>query len=604
MKMLAPESSTLCDLFWRRVELSRDREAYRVRNEKGEWTSTTWGEFSEEVQTLAAGLQELGVGAGDTVAILADTVPAWCSIDLATMMLGAMNLGIYQTLLPDQVAFILADSGTRVLFVQGPEYFERVVPLLEEVDCLEHIVVWDHTPDSLPGVVQMSDIEARGTRDLEEDGDLIRRVSEQVDPTSPALTVYTSGTTGRPKGVPLTHQNILASLRAGEGMVEDITEDDITISFLPMAHVAEHVPGFFGRINIGLATAYATSYDTLLDELEEIRPTYFGAVPRIFEKMYGRIHEEVAKANPRRQAIFRWAKNLALEKTHSEMGGGPMSRTRRLQWRLADKLVYTRIRAVFGGRVKVFVTGSAPIQLEILEFFYGMGLQIVEVYGLSEATAISFANRLDNTRLGTVGQAIPGVEVKVAEDGEILLRGPTVFGGYHNLPEENATLFDEDGFLRTGDIGEIDAQGFLRITDRKKSLIKSAGGKYVVPARLEALVKEEPLVSQVYVHGDRKPYVVALLTLDEREAPRVAEELGCSEGDLPSHPNVGARMETAIEKTNARLARFEQIKRHAILPRDFSIEEATLTPTMKLRRKEIASLYADQIEALYELPRA
>jgi long-chain acyl-CoA synthetase len=603
MNMLAPESSTLCDLFWRRVDISRDVETYRVRNKNGEWTSTTWGEFSNDVQTLAAGLQELGIGTSDTVAILADTVPAWCCIDLATMMLGAMNLGIYQTLLADQVSFILADSGTKVLFVQGQEYFERIAPLLDEVGCLEHIVVWDHTPGAQAGVVQMADLVARGAAALGEDGDRIRRASENVSPTAAALTVYTSGTTGRPKGVPLTHQNILSSLRAGEGMVEEITAEDITISFLPMAHVAEHVPGFFGRINIGLATAYATNYDTLLDELEEIRPTYFGAVPRIFEKMYGRIHEEVAKANPRRQAIFGWAKGLALEKTRSEMGGSPMPLHRRLQWNLADKLVYTRIRAVFGGRVKVFVTGSAPIQLEILEFFFGMGLVIIEVYGLSEATAISFANRLDNIRLGTVGQAIPGVTVKVAEDGEILLKGPTVFAGYHNLPQENSDLFDEDGYLRTGDIGELDADGFLRITDRKKSLIKSAGGKYVVPARLEALVKEEPLVSQVYVHGDRKPYVVALLTLDEREAPRVAEELGCSEDDLPSHPSVLARMETAIEKTNARLARFEQIKRHAILPRDFSIEEATLTPTMKLRRKEIASLYADQIEALYEAPR-
>ena len=316
--------------------------------------------------------------------------------------------------------------------------------------------------------------------------------------------------------------------------------------------------------------------------------------------MYGRIHEEVAKANPRRQAIFYWAKALACRRGRSLTGGPVLGLRDRLLLPLADRLIFKRIRDVFGGRVKGFVTGSAPINIEILEFFTGVGMRIIEVYGLSEACAISFANTVHDVRLGTVGKILPGMEYKLAEDGEILLRGPTVFSGYLNLPESNAEVFDDEGYLRTGDIGEVDAGGWLRITDRKKSLLKTAGGKYVAPARLEALIKEEPIISQVYVHGDLKKYVVALITLDERETPRVAEELGCSESDLPTHPDVVRRIETAMDRANGRLARFEQVKRHAILAEDFSMDAGTLTPTMKIRRRVVAENYGTLLDSLYE----
>jgi long-chain acyl-CoA synthetase len=379
--------------------------------------------------------------------------------------------------------------------------------------------------------------------------------------------------------------------------VEEVTTEDITLSFLPMAHVAEHVPGLFGRINLGLAMAYATSYDTVLDELAEIRPTYFGAVPRIFEKMYGRILERVAAANPRRQRVFAFARDLARRRARALTGGELLGLGDRLALPLVDRLVYRRIRDVFGGRVKAFVTGSAPIDVDILEVFTGVGMKIIEVYGMTEASAISFANCLDDIRLGSVGHPLPGVEFRLAADGEILLMGPGVFSGYLNLPEESP--FDGEGWLQTGDVGEVDAEGRLRITDRKKNLIKTSGGKFVVPARIEALVNAEPLVSQVYVHGGRRPYPVALITLDERETRRVAEELGVSEAVLPSHAEVLARIDRAVAGANARLARYEQLKRHAVLPRDFSIEEGTLTPTLKIKRKAVAERYASEIEALY-----
>ena len=599
MQLMASESATIAEMFRRRVALDGDVESYRTKS--GEtWHPTTWGVFAERVDALTAGLSELGFGSGEAATILGACCPGWCVADLAVVQLGGMSVGIYPNLLEDQVRFILDDCKATVLFVQGREDFERMLPLLGEIETLSNLIVWDHEPEPGAGIHTVAGLQDRGRQLLAETPSLVEDRAAAVGEEEIALVVYTSGTTGQPKGVPLTHKNVLSGLRAGDLLVEEITPDDITMSFLPMAHVAEHVPGFYGRINVGLRTAYATNYETLLDELLEVRPTWFGAVPRIFEKMYGRIHEEVAKANPRRQAIFNLAKGLACRRGRSLTGGAPLGLKDRMLLPLADRLIFKRIRAVFGGRVKGFVTGSAPINVEILEFFTGVGMRIIEVYGLSEACAISFANTVHDVRLGTVGRILPGMEFKLAEDGEILLRGPSVFSGYLNQPESNAEVFDEEGYLRTGDIGEVDAGGWLRITDRKKNLLKTAGGKYVAPARLEAFIKDEPIISQAYIHGDLKKYVVALITLDERESPRIAEELGCSEADLAKHPDVIRRVDAAMARANSRLARFEQIKRHAILAADFSMEAGTLTPTMKIRRKVVAENYAALLDSLYE----
>lgn len=594
--MLARSVGTVSELFDARVRTSGGLEAWRERNGRGGWKTTSWAEFGAAVDRACAGLAALGVGNGHSVAILGDTCPTWCIADLAAIHLGASGVGLYPTLTDEHLRYIVEDSGARVAFVQGAEHLARIRPLLADTE-LTHLVVWDHDPGEEAGgaVLSWDQLLAAG----EESG----RPGTGPKPTDVALVVYTSGTTGEPKGVPLTHANVIHQLASGEDLIPDpITPDDITLAFLPMSHVAEHVPGFFGRINLGLRAAFCESYDTVLDDLIEVRPTYFGAVPRIFEKMYGRIRERVATANPRRQAIFRWAERRARRRSRALTGvEGPLTISERLAAKLADRLVFRRMRDVFGGRVKTFLTGAAPINIDILEFFHGAGFTILEVYGLSETSAISFANapQPGMIRLGTVGKALPGVQVKLEDDGEVLLKGPSIFSGYLNRPEATAEAFDDDGWFRTGDIGELDKDGFLTLTDRKKNLIKTAGGKYVAPARVEALVKEEPLVSQVYVHGDERPYVVALVTLDDREAPRVAEELGCTEAELPAHPEVVRRVETAVAGANRRLARFEQIKRHAVLPEDFCIEHRTLTPTLKIKRREVATRYADQIAALY-----
>ena len=579
--MLAGSCSTVVELFRRRVEASGKHPMYRVKR-GGSWEVTTWRQFGDRAEAIAAALHEWGLRRGDSVAIMGDTNPGWVEADMASLLLGARVVGVYQNLLLDQVQYLLEDAGCRLVFVQGRQALELVSPLLQTVETLEGVIAW--------GTEHETTLDGLASRAL--DPAPVREAQATLQPEDDVLVVYTSGTTGQPKGVPLNSRNILAMLFAGESLVDHVGPADITLSFLPMAHVAEHVPGFFGRMNLGLQTAYATNYDTVLDELQEIRPTIFGGVPRIFEKIYGRIHERVARASPRRQRLFVWAKALAVRKAREEMS--------LLDWLLypvADVLVYRRLRAVFGGRVRGFLTGSAPINIEILEFFYGVGMVIIECYGMSECSAISFSNSAEDLRLGTVGRALPGVECRIASDGEIWLRGPAVFAGYLNQP--GAARFDEEGWFPTGDIGDLDADGYLRITDRKKNLIKTAGGKYVAPARLEALIKEEPLVSQVYVHGDRRPYVVALVTLDERETGRVAEELGLSEAELPESPEVLRRISVAVERANARLARFEQLKAHAVLPRDFSLEEGTVTPTLKIKRRVVAERYADEIEALY-----
>lgn len=596
--MFASQSDTLVQMFRERITASGNSECYRTKSD-GAWVSTTWRGFADSVQHVGAGLLELGNQRGDSIAILGATQPPWCIADMGAICIGARTVGVYPTLMRDQMAFIMNDADCKVLFIDG-EYLAPCLPLLDEVDTLEQIVVWEPQgpcPDAR--VMSMDAFVAKGVAHLAKNPDCVTEAEARIEREDTALIVYTSGTTGQPKGVPLSHGNILSSLAVAEPLMDPMEPEDITLSFLPMAHVGEHVPGFFGRMNIGLATAYATNYDTVLDELAEIRPTYFGAVPRIFEKMYGRIHEEVGKANPRRQAIFFWAKALACRRARAEQGGAPLSLKDRLLLPLADKLIYRRIRGVFGGRVKGFITGSAPIHIDILEFFFGIGMRILELYGLSEATAISFANTMDDIKLGTVGKALPGLEYRLDTDGELLLKGPMVFGGYLNVDADKDNTFTEDGFLRTGDIGEIDADGYLRITDRKKNLIKTAGGKYVIPARIEQLIKSEPLVSQVYVHGDKRPYVVALVTLDERETPRVAKELGVSEAELSEHTEVLRRIGVAFDLANTQLASFEQVKYHAVLAADFSIEEGTLTPTMKLKRRRIVERYGARIDAMY-----
>jgi long-chain acyl-CoA synthetase len=491
---------------------------------------------------------------------------------------------------------------------------------------LARIVVWD--PAGLeelmrahPFVVPLGTVLA--TRP--DPARIAARVGD-IDPSGVAILVYTSGTTGPPKGAMITHENILTVLR-GSRMVE-FDRGEMMLSFLPMAHVAERIASFYARIDWGTATAFASSIPAVLEELGELRPTSFGSVPRIFEKAHARVQAEVQKAPPVRQKVFRWAEAVGLCMVEAWQRGETPPARLLLQWRLADRLVFRRLRGIFGGRVRRFVVGAAPTPRHVLDFFWSAGLPIYEVYGMTEATVITHGNRPGHTRLGSVGKALPYVEDRIAEDGEILLRGKGVFLGYYKDPEATAAIIDAEGWLHTGDIGRKDADGYLYIVDRKKHIIITAGGKNISPANVEGEIKGcDALISQAHVHGDRRPYCTALVTVHPLEALEWARARGLVadaaaaeamrrallENPLSRPPGLDAlmarvtaeaeiqgRVAEAVRRANQKVARVETIKRVHLLDRDFSLEEDEITPTLKVKRKNIEKKFAAVFDKLYE----
>ena len=457
-----------------------------------------------------------------------------------------------------------------------------------------------------------------------ERGDIDERVAA-VEPEGTAIIVYTSGTTGPPKGAMISHQNIITCLSHYQNIFP-IDRDDIGFNFLPMAHVAERVAGFYNRINAGLATSFATSIAKVLEEVQEVKPTLFGSVPRIFEKAYARIMAGVEAASPGKQRVFRWAERTGRAVVAHWQRGERVPLHVRLQYRLADRLVFSKIRHVFGGRVRHFVTGAAPIAQEILEFFWAAGFPIYEVYGMTEATVITHCNRPGHVRLGSVGRAVPVAEDRIADDGEILLRGPAVFQGYYKDPEATAAAIGEDGWLRTGDIGEKDDDGFLYIRDRKKHIIITAGGKNLTPANIENELKgADPLISQAHAHGDKRPYVTALVTIGASETIEFAQSnglVGEAEaarmlGELAENPlarpdgldeltkrvtadqKLRDRIRQAVKRANRQLSQVETVKKIKLLDREFSLEQDELTPTLKIKRKNIEGKFTEVFDKLY-----
>lgn len=614
------------ELFRERVRRSYGKVAYKFKG-NAEWHSVTWGEFGKYVNSLATYLIKDGVKKGEKIAVLSDTRPEWCIADLAIMSAGGITVGLYPTLSASQISYILNHSDSVMLFVENKEKFDNLPKELS----LRKIIIFDpqgceHLRDN-PNIAFLPDILKR----VQPDEKLVEERIKEINKDDIALFVYTSGTTGNPKAAMISHGNIIAFLSSFDDFAENIelTDDDISYHFLPMAHVAEHIAGFFGRINLGLKAAYATSIKAVVDEIKEVKPTVFGAVPRIFEKAYSRIQEEVSKLNPRRQKIFRWAEKVGREyvKHLNERKKIPISL--KIKYEIAYNLVLKRIKEAFGGRVKYFITGAAPIHYEILEFMWACKLPIYEVYGLTEATVITHANTPKEFKLGTVGKPIKTVECKLADDGEILIRGPIVFKGYYKNEEATKEAIDEEGWLHTGDIGEIDEEGFLKIKDRKKHIIITAGGKNIAPAEIENKVKAmDIIISQVHVHGDRRPYLTALITLNSAEAlefaikegildqgkiekaKKILEELqekplsrpeGLDElmKKITSHPKVYERVKRAVEKANAELSRVENIRKFRILERDFYIEEGEITPTLKVRRREIEQKYKHIFDEMY-----
>ncbi len=624
VRRVTPAARTLGDLFRRRCRAT-PRAPAMFEKRGGRWVGTTWAEFYDEARRAARGLRALGVTRGDKVAVLGPTRARWAVLDMGAQLLGAVSFGIYPKQTPAQLRYLLEHSEAKAILVDGDDELSAVLEAASGQTTLAAIVPW--TTASFEA--RRAD-DARLTSpatlagDALDEGDVDACLAA-IDPEDVAILVYTSGTTGHPKGAMVSHENIL-SLLLGQAQTGELFEDDLSLNFLPMAHAAERIFGFYGRIDTGVATAYAERIATVLDDLRDVRPTLFGSVPRIFEKAYARVQGELEKKPPAVRRLFAWAVSVGKERASFERRGARVPLALRARSRLADRLVHRRVRAAFGGRTRMLVTGAAPLSLDILEFFWAVGLPIYEVYGMTEATVATHANRPGAVRLGTVGRPIAPIEAKIAPDGEVLLRGPWIFMGYHRdqAATEAAIV---DGWLHTGDIGAIDADGYLTITDRKKHLIITAGGKNLSPANIEGAIKhEDPLVSAVYAHGDRRPYVVALIA----PSPLETLELGVERGlvtpselaeltrelmENPSgrsprlaaamarvtpDPTFAARLLAAVARGNRRLAGVEKVRRFAILPRDFSQESGELTPTMKLKRKAVAELHADLIAALYD----
>lgn len=618
------EATSIGDLFRRRAR--RTPSAPAIYEKRGaSWEPVSWGGFYDRARRAARGLAGLGLGRGDRVAILGPTHATWAVLDMAAQLAAAVSFGIYPQQTPEQIRYLLEHSEAKVVCVGGAAELESVLAAARDLPSLQAIIPWEASlaeaaQDRDPRVVSPAALEGEPLPEEE-----VERRLAAIDPEDTAILVYTSGTTGPPKGAMIRQRNVLAVLRASSVAYEAYASD-LSLSFLPMAHVAERIFGFYVRIDTGVATAYARSMGSVLEDLAEVRPTLFGAVPRIFEKAYARVHAELERKPPAVRRLFAWALDVGKRAVALEIAGLAVPPALAAERALADRLVFRRIRQAFGGRVRLFVTGAAPIALPILEFFWAAGLPIYEVYGMTEATVATHANRPGAVKLGTVGRVLPSMEAKIADDGEILMRGPFLFQGYLKSPEATAEVL-EGGWLHTGDIGDMDAEGFLRITDRKKHLIITAGGKNLAPANIENAIKnQDPLVSQVYAHGDRRPYVIAVIAPSPLETLAWGEERGVlprSEAqalsrallDNPSarspaldaamarvvvHPDFAERVREAVRRGNQHLAHVEQVRRFAVLDRDFSQEHGELTPTMKLKRKAVLELHGALVDRVYE----
>jgi len=621
---IARRADTVGEMFLKRVERDGDKPAFYFKDD-GQWRPVSWNAFYQQASAIASYLLGLGVQLQDKVCVVGNTTPAWCYCDVGGLLAGAVTLGAYPTLTPKQLAYILDHADTKVAFVEGFEEVSKILARRDELTKLEKVIVWN--TKGVESLLRAHSwlIPFEQVLQTPVDRAAIDARTAAVDPSSTAIIVYTSGTTGPPKGAMISHENIITVMRNQDDAFA-IDEGDVSLSFLPMAHVAERVLAFYGRINTGMGTYFASSIAKVLEEVVEVKPTIFGSVPRIFEKAYAKIMSTVEQAPPAKQRIFRWAERVGRSAVQHWQAGKPIAFGLKLQYRLADRLVFSKLRAVFGGRVRYFITGAAPIAHEILEFFWAAGFPIFEMYGMTESTVITHANVPGNVKLGSVGRALSVVEDRIAADGEILIRSKVVFQGYYKNPEATAETII-DGWLHTGDIGTKDEDGAVFILDRKKHIIITAGGKNLTPANIENEIKaSDPLISQAHAHGDKRKYLVALVTLGAPEVVEWARQEGTIDDATANEhlkaltnnplarsaelqallqrvardPDVQKRIVRSVARANESLSRVETIKKIHILDRELSVEQDELTPTLKLKRKNVEVKFKETFDRLYD----
>ncbi|MFD7442198.1 AMP-dependent synthetase/ligase [Streptomyces sp. NPDC059909] len=610
---------SVATLFVQRVAATPDAEAYRypVPSAAGQgpddWKSLSWGEAAERVYAIAAGLIDLGVRSEERVALASSTRVEWILADLGILCAGAATTTVYPQTNAEESAYILADSESRVLVAEDAAQLAKAREKRAELPNLQHVVVIDPAAEPAEGdpegwVVSLADLEARGAEYLAKHPSAVKERVEAITSEQLATLIYTSGTTGRPKGVRLPHDNwsYMAKAIASTGLV---TKDDVQYLWLPLAHVFGKVLTS-GQIEVGHVTAVDGRVDKIIENLPVVQPTYMAAVPRIFEKVYNGVAAKARAGGAAKYKIFQWAAGVAREYAKESQdnfrrtGTASASFGLTAKHKVADALVYSKLREAFGGRLRAAVSGSAALSPEIGFFFAGAGIHILEGYGLTESSAASFVNPGEAYRTGTVGKPVPGCEVRIADDGEILLRGPGIMQGYHGLPEKTAEVLESDGWFHTGDIGELSADGYLKITDRKKDLIKTSGGKYIAPAEVEGQFKAVcPFVSNILVHGADRNFCTALIALDEPSILGWAKENGLdgkSYAEVVAAPQTERLIEGYVKRLNEGLQRWQTIKKFRLLPRDLDIEHGELTPSLKLKRPVVEREYKDLIESMYE----
>ncbi|MGW8744650.1 AMP-dependent synthetase/ligase [Streptomyces sp. NPDC055794] len=607
---------SVAGLFLERVAATPDAEAYRypVPPASGEgadeWKSLTWSQAAERVYAIAAGLIELGVQPQQRVALASATRLDWILADLGIMCAGAATTTVYPQTNADESAYILSDSESRVLIAEDAAQLAKAREKRAELPELTHVVVIDATgaDTTEDWILTLDELERSGAARLETDPELVAKRVGALTKDQLATLIYTSGTTGKPKGVRLPHDcwSYMAKAIAATGLVSG---DDVQYLWLPLAHVFGKVLTS-GQIEVGHVTAVDGRVDKIIENLPVVQPTYMAAVPRIFEKVYNGVAAKARAGGGAKYKIFQWAAGVAREyakvtqDNFKRTGTASAPAGLRTKHAVADKLVYAKIREAFGGRLRACVSGSAALAPEIGYFFAGAGIHILEGYGLTESSAASFVNPGEAYRTGTVGKPLPGTEVRIADDGEILLRGPGIMEGYHKLPEKTAEVLEADGWFHTGDIGELSADGYLRITDRKKDLIKTSGGKYIAPAEVEGQFKAVcPYVSNILVHGADRNFCTALISLDEIAIAEWAKENGL-EGkpyaEIVAAPVTVEMVDGYVKELNEGLQRWQTIKKFRLLPRDLDVEHGEITPSLKLKRPVVEREYKHLIEEMYE----
>jgi long-chain acyl-CoA synthetase len=593
---LAPvERDTLTKIFFGAVDRHNRRDALMYK-EAGAWRPLSHREVERRVTQLAAALAARGVERGDRIALLSENRPEWAITDYAAQGLGAMDVPIYTTLPGNQIAYILNDCEAKAIFVSTREQLDKVLEIIDEVPSLQAIVIFDDVATTNRRIEHFSDLLKAGQREI--DAGRFANFRERAlaaGRDDVATLIYTSGTTGAPKGVMLTHYNLASNVAAGQQQGTLVTEPgDVALSFLPLSHVFERMVDYV-YWDAGVSIAYAESIDSVAENLLEISPHMMVSVPRVFEKIYARVMSETGI----KKKLILWAKKVGEGAVEERLAGREPSSW---QLKLADRLVFSKLRARTGGRIRFFVSGGAPLSADVARFFFAAGLPVYEGYGLTETSPVIAVNRPGGVKLGTVGPVLVGEEVRISEEGEILARGPNIMKGYWNDPEATAEVIDADGWLHTGDIGTLDADGFLTITDRLKNLIVTAGGKNIAPQPIENEATMSPYVAQALMIGDKRPYGTLLVVPDWDNLAGWAREQGITLGDrerAAKDPRVRELLERETLGHLAGLARFETPKKIAIIPNEFTIDEGLLTPTLKIRRRAVEERYRDVIEGMY-----